>query len=1801
MSGNRNQVEPIAIIGLGCRLPGGVESPEELWKLLCDGVDAIEEVPASRWNLDTIYDPDRGRKGRSYTRHAGFIQHFDEFDAAFFGISPREAECMDPQQRWLLEVTWEALEDAAVAPDRLSGSDTGVFVGLFVRDYEQLQLSSVNRDIIDAHTGAGVSMGVAANRISYAYNLVGPSLTVDTACSSAMIALHLACQSLRNGECSMAICGGVNALLKPEFTIATSKASMLSPDGRCKSFDASANGYVRSEAVGVAVLKPLSRAIADGDPIHAVIRGSAINQDGRSAGLTVPNGVSQEVALRAALEQAGVSPREVQYAEAHGTGTPVGDPIEATAIGNVLGKWRENGSRLVMGSVKSNLGHTESAAGIVSLIKVALALKHRQLPPNLHLRNPNPGIAFDELKLRVPTSLEPWPETGGAPRRAVINSFGFGGANGSMVVEEAPPVQRAAPVMDERAMLLPLSARSPEALTALAGQYREFLNSAAAPLADMCFTAATGRAHLPHRAFVVGRSKAEMIEALDTAALSEAPDERPRLAFVYTGMGPQWWAMGRQLLAAEPVFRAAVERCDAIFRDLAGWSILAELTAGEASSKIDETRVAQPAILAIQVGLTELWRSWGIRPDAIVGHSVGEAAAAYASGALSLEDAVTVIYQRSRLQQTTAGTGVMLAVGISQAEAESLVAPLSDQVAIGAINSPASLTLAGDREALEQIAATLTAQQRFNRFLQVEVPYHSPKMDPIRDELLSSLGGLRPRAASIPLYSTVTGALIDGATLTAEYWWRNVRQPVRFADAAAALIASGHSCFLEIGPKPVLARNLNDCLQAAGAQGTTIASLRGADDERIAMLSAAGALYLNGVLPEWRAFTPGQLTPLPHYAWQRERYWMETPESRAERVGPGARRSAIAAAGATHPLLGVRLQLAPSAQVWESEIDLRRLPFLADHCVRQAVVFPAAGYIAMALAAGREALGAACSLDALQFDQALLLGDEPSRLQLTIAGGRFEIHSARAGESGVQWTRHAQGQLRRLDTGAHRESRASIEVALPYAVDPADAYGQFANLGLRYGDAFRGIAGLWLGDGEALARLRLPDPVSPQSGGYAVHPSLIDACFQTLIGTVLRANERGIYLPVQIDGLAVHVAEPMAADQELVCHARLLTHTPSQIVGEIELRDATGRLLLEVRGLLCHFQPQEREPRPFDEHLFEYRWENAPSDAAVVAATREPATWVIFADGQGVGHALAASLRAANQAPIVVERGDGFARLGPDWFRISGNNAEDYRRLLDALPPWPKCGHIVHLWSLDTPPASESLAVDLGCLSVLRLLQSLAGRTPRLWLVTRGSQSVAGERINVGQAPLWGMARVIAQEHADLRCTRLDLDPARPSDEARLLFAELAANGSEDQVAWRAGCRRVLRMSPYQHAPTRRRTEIRGDATYLITGGTGGLGVEIARRLIDLGARHLVLTSRSGSRGREAALESLRASGADVRVLVADIAKPARVLALLAEIQAAMPPLRGIVHAAGVLDDGVLLQQTPERFHAVLAPKVAGAWALHTQTLDLPLDFFVSFSSVASFAGSPGQGNYSAANAFLDALAQDRRAAGLPALSINWGPWTEVGLAAQGTILAGLAARGVKAIEPREGVDIFADLLDEPAAQIAAFAVDWPAFLANWPGAGSPFYSTMAARSAAPAQAESAFRDDLLAAAAEDQEPMLRGYLREELARALRFKSANQIKPKHRLFDLGLDSLMSLELTNRLRANLGIPLRPTLLFDFGTVEALGSHLVQQVLGPRTPEPAVVPAAPRSTPVDALDGLSESEVAELLSRALAAEA
>ncbi|MCH7225867.1 SDR family NAD(P)-dependent oxidoreductase [Haloferula sp. A504] len=1216
--------EPIAIVGIGCRFPGSSDTPEAYWKMLCDGKDTVSVLPKERFNKDTFYHPKMGVEGKTYSKWGALVDHFDGFDASFFGVSPREADFIDPQQRMLLETSWRALEDGREVFDFKKGRQVGVFTGVSTFDYHLMQSGLDTSSKTDIYMATGSVHSIAANRISYVFNFKGPSVAVDTACSSALVAVHLACESLHRGDCEMALAGGVNSILGPVPYLAFCRMAMLSPTGRCRAFDSRADGFVRGEGAGMVLLKPLSQAIKDGTRIYATIAATTSNQDGRTNGITVPSPASQEALTRAAMERAGIEPSKIAYMEAHGTGTPIGDPIEAHALGMALGVGRRSDNPCPVGSVKGNIGHLEAGAGAAGIIKAALSLHHRQIPPSLHFKTVNPNIDLEKLKLRVVTEMEELPDGASQPYVGV-NSFGFGGANAHAILQGVPVPQRrfrptAAPKTDRSkasGYALAMSGGTSEAIRDIAGQFRDHLSAKPAPnVAEVCLDAATRRVQFMHRAVAVGRTRAELVEQLGLLAAGEAAPgvvegtpmdfEHPGPVFVFSGQGPQWYAMGRDLLKHEPVFREVIERCDATMRRWGDWSLIEELSKSESKSRINETAIAQPAIFAIQAGLAALWKSWGVMPAATVGHSVGEVAAALTAGVLTLEEACRVIFWRGACMDAADDQhGRMLAASLTEEEAEELLAGYKGRVGLAAINGPKSVTLSGDAAPLEEIAVELSARQVFNRFLKVGYAFHSHHMNGARQPLLEKLGMLKLRKPSIPVYSTVSGGPAGPKTFDAGYWWHNVRKPVRFAGAIGGLIEEGYRLFLEIAPHPVLSASISECFEHKESHGTVVHSLKRRTDERLTMLAAAGRLHILGQAIDWGALYPVACgkQDFPIMPFRRVHHWHEPPRYRQIRVED-----------VPHPLLADRLGSA--APTWSTRLDLEVYDFLRDHVIQDHPVFPAAGYLESATAAAHEMHGdVPVRVENVDFVKALFLPEnagESTEMQFRHqpATASFEIHS-RSDESSDDWTLHVKGNFR-PDTMPEPSRRFDPQTMIERANREIPGYVIYRTcdfVGLRYGPTFRGISNLYHSEHESLAVIDIPPAVERSAKKFHLVPALLDCCFQAMPSSApsdfALIRETG-FMPVYCDSFRIF--RP-SEGRRFYCRIRIVHCGGKTLRGDMDLQDEQGRLVAEIKGLESQAVVRTKEFRATsaEECLYENGWIEAPLEAVQDGPVELPA------------------------------------------------------------------------------------------------------------------------------------------------------------------------------------------------------------------------------------------------------------------------------------------------------------------------------------------------------------------------------------------------------------------------------------------------------------------------------------------------------------------------------------------------------------------------------------------------------------------
>ena len=1191
--------EPLAIVGIGCRFPGKANSPESFWDLLIEGKSGIEEVPDDRWDVDRYYHADSSVPIKMITKWGGFIEDVDKFDASFFGISPREAQRMDPQQRWLLELTWEAFEDAGEKPMNWRGSATGVYVGISSNEYGSIQM--MGESDIDVHTNSGSTLSIASNRISYLYDLKGPSISVDTACSSALVAVNLACKSIWSGECDAAFAGGVNALLMPDSSIGFSKASMLSPSGQCFAFDARANGYVRGEGAGMILIKPLARAHKDGDRIYATIRAAVVNQDGNTSSMTVPGKESQAAMLRQAYAQAGIDPSRVGYMEAHGTGTPVGDPIETRALGEVLCEGRSESEKCIIGSVKSNIGHLESGSGIAGLIKAALVLHHRQVPKNLNYETPNPNIPFKDLKLKVPMENMPIPSKGEFLPVSAVNSFGFGGTNAHVVLEavkneEHLRAEEPFRKLLSRPFLLKISGNSESGLECAAKSYCDFLNEDSAPINEICTSVGLNRQNLDERMVVIGHDHKSIRSNLKSWILNriESPEcitgkcsvTNSDPVFVFTGQGAQWWGMGQELFQDEPVFRKKIQQIDSILEPLTGWSLVEEMNSKEETSRIDRTDVAQPAIFALQVALAELWKTWGVLPKKVVGHSVGEVAAAYVAGIYSLEDAVKVIYHRSYLQNKTGGKGRMAVVGLSKSQAEQIIEGKESEVQLAVVNGPAMVTLAGDTETLEEIIKRIEGDGIFVRWLRIDYAFHTHQMDPIKDGLLDALKEISANSSKVPFYSTVTGDLFEGDDLDNYYWWRNVREPVLFSSAIQSLSNDGSELFLELGPHPALAGPIADSIGSLERDCAVLCSLNRKERETKTILGNLARLHIEGVEIDWASInqSSGKVVSVPKCAWNHERFWMECDQSFRHRLQT-----------IDHPLLGLRQRFPEPC--WEFLLDPREHDYLQDHCFWDSIIFPAAGYAEIGLAvAGNLFPDDSYAVESMKTEKALFISDKnvPTvRVIFNASQKSFSVYSST--DEGKVWDLNAQGLIRRVlaEPAPFDEAISCVKARMEKHSTHEDYYKEYDKAGYQFGPNFRQLINVWSKPNESVAEIKVPESLVDTLSDYHFHPAVLDACFHALKGAQVipegsRAGQK-FYLPSSIRRVQRY---GNVLPDKLWAHALVTFDDGESVVADIIVMNEEGKRVADVLGFCVErIDQKDEEIEAINNSFYEFSWE----------------------------------------------------------------------------------------------------------------------------------------------------------------------------------------------------------------------------------------------------------------------------------------------------------------------------------------------------------------------------------------------------------------------------------------------------------------------------------------------------------------------------------------------------------------------------------------------------------------------------------
>ncbi|MER7057866.1 type I polyketide synthase [Streptomyces sp. NPDC000351] len=1823
--------EPIAIVSMSCRLPGGADTPDALWRLLESGTDAVSGLPEDRgWDLAALYDADPDAHGTSYAREGGFLHDCADFDPEFFGISPREALAMDPQQRLLLETAWEAFERAGLTRDAVHGSRTGVYAGVMYDDYGARVPHTPGGRLpegLEGYLVNGSAGSVASGRVSYTFGLRGPAVTVDTACSSSLVSVHLAAQALRAGECDLALAGGVTVLATPTMFIDFSRQRGLAADGRCKAFSDSADGTAFAEGAGLLLLQRLSDARREGRTVLAVIRGSAVGQDGAGNGLTAPNGPAQQAVIRAALRDARLTADQVDAVEAHGTGTSLGDPVEAEALLATYGQAHTADRPLWLGSLKSNIGHAQAAAGVAGVVKTVLALRHGLLPRTLHADVPSARIDWSAGAVRLLHENTAWPDRPGEPRRAAVSAFGASGTNAHLILEQPPapttstaPTASTAPASASTAPATASASTAPAAsdsatpgpadpapttsgsaasgsaasgitgwavsarsVPALREQARRLLAHLGAGGAGtdpglLAGVLAHRRTAFPERAVVLGDGIAELTDGLAAlAAGRDAPGlvtghavAGRRTAFLFTGQGSQRPGMGRELHAAHPEFARALDEIDAAFAPHLERPLREVMFAEPGSADaalLDRTEYTQPALFALGAALYALVTSRGLSADAVTGHSVGEITAAHVAGVLSLEDAARLVAARGRLMGELPEGGAMAAVQATPEEVLPLLAGREHELDLAAVNGPAAVVVAGDADAVGELTEHFAGRGRSVKHLKVSHAFHSPHMDAMLLRFETVVRGLGLNPPALPVVSNLTGALADEDTLCdPDHWVRHARRPVRFLDGLRTLRATGTDTFVELGPDAVLTAMTRTILDTDGTTGTTgttgtpagtevltVPVLRRGHPESAVLDRAIATVHAHG-LPVPPAFEPEpgpacELTAaLPTYPFERTRYWLDAPASTAP----------LATAGlddAGHPLLAAAAEL-PDGQggVWTATLSTRTHPWLADHTLAGRAVVPGAALLELALVAA----GEGHRIAELTFGRPLVLPDDTTvRLRVRLGAEEADgsrpvtVHSAPL-TPGADWTAHATG---RTEPAAPPEEEPFTVLAgawPPPGAEPVpldEEHARFAAAGIGYGPAFQGLTAAWrLGD-TVYAEAALPAAQASDAPRYGLHPALLDAALHAVTAT--RPDAHGL-VPFAWTGTDLHAH---GAD---ALRVRITPDGPDAVA--VTAADPTGRPVLTARRLALREMAADRavaEATTAPAPLLRPTWTPLPIGHQ---SPQNPGAWYLLGEHDpGLAEALTAAGATVRTA------GD------PHGIPADGTTPSEVLAALPATGDPHRTAHLAlalaHRWL-----AAEHLA------------------PARLTVLTRGATDAAGPVTDPAGAAAWGLLRTAQTEHPG-RFALVDTDAAEASH--RALPAALAAAGPDAQLAVRAG-------TAHTPATTRVHTTTTGirldpEGTVLVTGGTSGLGAAVARHLVTAhDVRRLLLVSRRGTAtpGARELVADLTASGAEVTVAAGDAADRERLAALLAQVPAAHP-LTAVVHTAGVLDDGVLAAQTPDRIDTVLRPKSDAALTLHDLTRDLDLDAFVLFSSAAGLLGSAGQAGYAAANAHLDAFASWRRAQGLPALSLAWGPWAGDGMAAalDGTDAVRLRRTGLVPLTRQEGLALFDAALGAEAPVLLPLRVD-PAragtdvpTVLRGPTAVAPRRAV--ARTAAgfgPGTAGPTLADRVSGLPRAERAALVLDLVRAEVAAVLGHTRTDGIPAGRSFKDAGFDSLTAVELRNRLTTETGLRLTPTLVFDHPTPQALAEHIDRELPGADTAVLALIGQLTQA--VDQADTLDE---------------
>ncbi|KPA15487.1 polyketide synthase family protein [Candidatus Magnetomorum sp. HK-1] len=2129
-----NQNEPIAVVGMSCRFPGA-NNLDEYWSILKNGVSTTSKVPGNRWNIHQ-YLNNTDEKPLLSSQFGGFLKNVDLFDPAFFNIMPREANQMDPQQRILLEETWKALEHSGINPLSLKGTQTGIFLGIYTHDYENLRKGSIPTKDLDIYYATGNSNSIAAGRLSYFYGIHGPSFSVETACSSSLVAVHQACQSLKNDECHLALAAGVNLILSPEYNIVFSRSGMLAKDGQCKTFDAKADGYVRSEGCGVVVLKKLSKAIEDNDNIIAVLKGSAINQDGASNGITAPNGFAQEQVIKKALENAGIGSEEVSYVEAHGTGTLLGDPVEIEAINTIYGNNRLVNHPLIIGSVKTNIGHTESAAGIAGLIKIILSMKHRYIPKHLHFKTLNPLIRIDNDTIQIPSKGMQWKNINNS-LIAGVSSFGFSGTNAHLIIENYQCPKKTKHKEEQSQALFVLSSKTQNLLKEYIKRFTTYLEASENSLNEICYTSAISRSSLKYRIAVTATSKKDLQTTLNHLTsdsferkklLNKNNQETNKLTFLFTGQGSQYPGMGNFLYHRQPVFRNSMNRCNEILKKYLDVELVKLIYSNnkEQSLLLNNTAYTQPALFAIEYSLAELLQSWGIRPQIVMGHSVGEYVAACIAGVFNLESGLRLIAERARLMQSLPKNGKMAVVFSHELYVANIIKPYTDKVSIAAINGPENIVISGEKNTIESICNKLAMNDIKTVFLDVSHAFHSPLLDPMLDNFRKIVSDVSFSLPKIDIISNYSGQFETEILTDPEYWVNHARRPVRFFNSIQFLNQQNCNLFIEAGPHPVLTGMGRRCLPKN--TGTWLSCLHRGENNPKRLFDSVGTLYTFGFDINWQAVynkDDYKKIALPTIPFNRQRYWIE-PKNSLEQT-QSQKIPETVHTNHFHPLLGKRIFSVTADQkdyLFQTEVNYQYPAFLSHHIVYDKILMPAAGFVNIAFAAGNYIFESdKILLKDFIVLRPMVIGKNNQYFIQSIVHKKsnndisIKIFSLLSGKKEPKWIEHASGNIENLKTISHanHESLNSIQSRFKIETPVQNHYKNFEKIHIHFGSYFKGLEQLWIGDNESLGKIQLPSVTDDQ---FLFHPVLIDSCIQVAWNLMpfqkaIENQSENSWLPVGIDRFEVF----LNPGTSLWTYAKIneINDITKDIIFDFWVFDQTGNIKAKINKLVVKQVNKEvlfrNKQLDINRLLYHIQWipstlEREKNKLSSPFHSERKKKWLVFADNTTIGKSLSHLLNQQGHQNIIIKESNQFKKLDLNTYQINPLEKIDYESLLNDCISNQQLKGIIYLWGLNhhlNNNTSHTSHESKICASVSYLIQSLntLADLPKLWLITRETQYVGNDinSIQLSGSSIWGLGRIIELEHHNFHCTLIDIEQksmeTTDQQSALQIFNEITYPDLENNVAYRKNIRYVARLKKHDnkinkteffrlitsepgtfdnlslkpvtsllpkhdeveirvfaaglnykdvlkslgmvenhsdspllfglecagiiesvganvsnfkigdkvialHAPgcfgnfvtvkadlvvlkpeqisfveaatmpivfltawyalvklanikkgdrvlihsaaggvgqaaiqiikrfnacvfatasegkidylksigverimnsrtldfadeikkdpgkvdivlnssngeyipksldlvsnggtfveigkigiwshnqvKERKPDISyysfdleevaqerpqfvqsmfkelldefangllkpipnktfpvsdithafrymarskhigkiaitfpdnqlqkadisswSDNSYLITGGFGALGLEVAKWLISKGARNIVLCGRSKpSKDSLRVIHTMKDKGVNLLSVFADISDKDQVKNTINTIKNSLPPLKGIIHAAGINKDSVMTRQTHERFKSVMLSKIEGSWNLHTATTDLSLDFFVCFSSFSSVLGWPGQGNYAAANAYMDTLVKYRNTLGLPATTINWGPWAKIGMAARlgKNLREKFNAKGIKSLYVDTSLPTMEKILNESILQSIVIDIDWQKYLLN---TDLPFFENFNVQSEKTEKKaqEKPIKNKLTNALPGEAKKILLSYIRTILAGILGIMKPEQIHLRERLFDAGMDSLMAIELKNQLESDLGHSFRNSLLFDYPTVESLVEYLFHEVLFPKSEE------------------------------------